>query len=66
MNDVNCVDYHNRTPLFAAAYFGNSVAATILIKHGAVVDWRDEFLGTPLMSAIQGGHEQTVKVGLAH
>ena len=60
--DVNCNDNLNRTPLFDAAYSGNSVAASILVKHGAVVDWRDHKQATPLMSAIQGGHASTVEV----
>ena len=60
--DVNCIDNLSRTPLFAAALSGNSIAASILVKHGAVVDWRDQKLATPLMSAIDGGHASTVEV----
>ena len=56
--DFNAGDYDQRTPLHVAASEGSLAIVTWLLEQGARVHARDRNNDTPLMSAVNGGHEE--------
>ena len=51
---------HERTPLWAACYHGNTAVVQTLIKLGADVNAQDATLASPLIAAASKGHNETV------
>lgn len=64
--DVNESDHLKRSPLHAAAYFGQTQIAETLITVGARVNCRDSFWVTPLHLACYSGHKNMVDVLIKH
>ena len=59
--DVNAVDGHGNTVLFAAAYAGQLGVMELLLEKGADVHAKDEVGSTPLIWAVQEGRLNAVK-----
>ena len=58
-------DGFGNTPLAEACYRGSYEAAEALCAHGAELDTRDDYQGTPLMLAAMGGHPKICAMLLA-
>ncbi|XP_046842959.1 ankyrin repeat and SAM domain-containing protein 6-like [Xenia sp. Carnegie-2017] len=53
----------HRSPLMAAVQHGHDQMASLLLSHGAAVDYGDPYTGwTPLMLAAANGHKTAVKI----
>lgn len=50
---VHSHDMHGRTPLHYAAIYGHADAASHLLAHGADIEARDKWGGTPLFRAVR-------------
>ena len=59
---VNEPDGRRRTPLFWAAFYGQTPTVNRLLAHGADVAWRDEEDCTALHYAANSGHTDIVKI----
>jgi ankyrin repeat protein len=53
-------DIHN-SPIYLAAWDGNSEILQFLVRHGADINWRNEYGWTPIHWAAQGGRTDTVE-----
>jgi len=61
-SDPNRPTLQGVTPLHLAAELGDPDLCDILVRHGAVVDARDDQGETPLFYALRGQHEEVVKL----
>ena len=63
---IKATDPFGRSPLGVAANAGQKQAAIALIAAGADVNFRDNFLQTPIFWALMNGHTELVELLLQH
>ena len=63
---ADAADYDLRTALHVAACESAMTVAQTLISHGATIDRRDRWGGTPLRDACRGGHMGVARLLLSH